>query len=199
MNATEPADASVRAFVALKLGPEVREALAAAERRLQRAPARVGWVRPENIHLTLAFLGDITLSGVGAIAGTLDSIGRHTAPFSFAVEGIGSFGGRRPRVVWAGIPAPSAGPVIALQKPVADALQLLGYRLEDRAFQPHLTLGRVRSSAGAEARVRALAELRDARFGQVEAGSVFLMRSQLLSAGPAYSILHEAPLAGNAR
>jgi 2'-5' RNA ligase len=183
----------VRSFVAVHINDAVRQALAEAQAALRKAGARVGWVAPENIHLTLAFLGDIPGERVPAIAGGLDEIAGRVHPFSFEVGGLGFFGGRRPKVIWAGV-GEGGEALVQLQKDVATLLRRLEIPIEERPFHPHLTLGRARSSKGAEALTAAVNALRDARFGRVESKSVCLMRSVLRPRGPIYSVLHEAVL-----
>ena len=161
----------------------------------KRPGANVGWVAPENIHLTLVFLGVVGAERIQSIADEMDRIGAGTPAFSFEVNGIGSFGGKRPKIVWAGV-GEGESPIASLQKQVDAALRAMGFTLEERLFHSHLTLGRVRSPKGSEALMKGLAELEDSRFGRVEAKSVLLMRSCLQPQGPVYSVLHESPLRG---
>jgi 2'-5' RNA ligase len=155
----------------------------------------VAWVRPENIHLSLAFLGNVPSDSVDALGAALDRAGRPVAPFSFDVEGIGTFGSRRsPRVIWAG--AQGVPPLLTLQERVARALGTLGYEPDRKTFTPHLTIGRVRSARGREALLGALESVADASFGRVDVAHVRLMRSRLRPEGAEYSVLHETPLGG---
>ena len=187
----------VRAFVAVEISAEVRQRLADEQLRLKRLRARVGWVTPENIHLTLAFLGDVfpeTIAGLGA---ALDRAGAETAPFVYAVAGLGYFGSpRSPRLLWAGI-TDGAEALGALQHRVEAVLRELGFTLEDRPFKAHLTFGRVRGASREAAELAACIDAApDVACGKVTVEQVLLMRSELRSAGPIYTVLHAAPLSG---
>lgn len=196
MNAPKTATGWVRAFIAVKLEADVRQALAEVQTKLKRSGAHVGWVQPENIHLTLVFLGNIGSNGIPGLSSGLDGISARKAPFSLEVNGIGSFGGKRPKVVWAGVEGSGMAALNVLQAEVAALVTSQGFVLEERAFHSHLTLGRVRSPRGAAELVSAMEAVKDIRFGTIAVRSVYLMRSQLQPQGPVYSVIHESPLTG---
>ncbi len=135
----------MRAFVAVFPPPEVREALLGAAHELPVAGA-VRWIRPENVHLTLKFLGDIPngelLDRVGV---ALEAVcGRHE-PFEAGTSAFGAFPSTgRARILWAGIDEGSDR-LRALAEDVETSLEPLGFGREDRAYTPHLTLGRART------------------------------------------------------
>jgi RNA 2',3'-cyclic 3'-phosphodiesterase len=186
----------VRAFVAVAISDDVRRRLAEEQARLRRTGARVSWVAPENIHLTLAFLGDVFPERIAGIGAALTRIGAATVPFEFAVAGLGYFGSQRsPRVIWAGI-TEGAEALGVLQQRVDRALRELDFTLEDRPFKPHLTFGRVRAPGGADELAARIDAARDVACGTVAVDRVLLMRSELRPAGPIYTVLHDAPLSG---
>jgi len=182
----------MRLFVAVNLPPEVRERLAAAQDRLRHAQADVSWVRAENIHVTLKFLGE-TEKRLERIRPALAEVGRAGAPFSMEVSGVGSFGGRVPRVVWVGV-GDGAEPLIQLAGRIEAALARVGFAKERRGFTAHLTLGRVRSPRNAEALLAALQELRAEKFGTLTATQFDLMQSELRPSGSVYTPLEKFPL-----
>jgi RNA 2',3'-cyclic 3'-phosphodiesterase len=105
----------------------------------------VRWVRPENVHLTLMFLGDVSKDDLPIrVAEALEPVrGRHE-PFEAEPSGFGAFPStRRARILWAGI-GEGSEPLRALAKDVEASLEPLGFEREDRAYMPHLTLGRAR-------------------------------------------------------
>lgn len=183
----------VRSFVALEINAEVRSALAQIQNELKKTGAHVSWVPAVNIHLSLAFLGDVPRAMIGSVAQALCEAGCGTPAFSFTVAGVGSFGSRRsPRVIWAGVrPEPL---LIELHARVVTFLRRVGMTLERREFHPHLTLGRVRSSRGRAELSRALETVQLLDAGTVQATRAVLMQSVLQSTGARYSVLHEAPL-----
>jgi RNA 2',3'-cyclic 3'-phosphodiesterase len=183
----------VRAFIAVEIPDEVRRQLARVQAEIRATRAHVGWVQAPNLHISLAFLGNITWAQAEALGPALDEAAAPLAPFSCEVANLGTFGGpRSPRVIWAGLRG--AGPLCDLQKRVAEAVRAQGIELEDREFSPHLTLGRVRSSRGREALVLAVESVGDVVFGRVEVAGIVLMQSVLKPAGPEYTPLRRSPL-----
>jgi 2'-5' RNA ligase len=179
--------------VAIETDPELRESIRRFQEKCRTAQADVKWVRPENIHLTLAFLGDIAASAVSGVEEAMRAAVQGVAPFRCPVEGAGAFGpARSPRVLWVGLRG--AEPIAAIQSGLAAGLREKGHTLEDRPFAPHLTIGRVRSALHAEALLAAVASGRDRAFGEVRVSRLVLFRSQLRPEGPEYSVLSEAPL-----
>jgi 2'-5' RNA ligase len=186
--------AGIRAFVAIELSEEALEELERLQKKLKEKvpPDAVRWVRPQSIHLTLQFLGDVEPDRVEAIAGALREICRDWKPFTFEMKELGVFPNpRQPRVVWVGIVEPS-GALASLQKRVTEALMPLGFEPEKRPFTPHLTLGR----ASRYANRRALAEAGElvTRFeagslGRIPVNRIVLMQSDLKPSGAVYTPL----------
>src|SRR5574341_748593 len=124
--------AGIRSFVAIELPEEVKTALASVQRDLkaQAPPKAVRWTRPESIHLTLQFLGDVAPGQVEAVAAALRGACAGQPPFSFHLKELGVFPNPgRPRVVWIGVVEPS-GALLALQKQVTQALEPLSFKPE---------------------------------------------------------------------
>jgi len=133
----------VRVFVAVFPPLEVRKALVRAARELP-VGGEIRWTRPENVHVTLKFLGDVAEEGLVRIAEVLESVGERHEAFEAVPSGFGAFPStRRARVVWAGI-GDGAGRLQALARDVERSLQPLGFEPEIRPYTPHLTLGRAR-------------------------------------------------------
>jgi 2'-5' RNA ligase len=185
-----------RLFVALEPPDAVRRRLAAMGAELRRAGgggARdVRWVDPENVHLTLCFLGNAPEERVEEVKRAVAAAAAASRPLVLEVRGAGGFpNARRPRVIWAGL----SGDVDPLAPLVADLrarLAPLGFPPEDRPFSPHLTLGRSRN--GAPGLAGALAALSDAEGASWRAAELVLFRSHLSPSGPRYEALLRAPL-----
>jgi 2'-5' RNA ligase len=184
----------LRLFVAVNLSPEIRERLAAAQEHLRRARADVSWVRPENMHVTLKFLGETAEERLDPLRLALGAVARAHAPFRLTVAGVGSFGGRVPRVVWVGV-TDGAEPLTALARRVEAALDELGFAREKRGFTAHLTLGRVRSPKNVEGLAAGIREIQEERFGAVAAEAFELIRSELRPGGSVYTVLERFALA----
>jgi 2'-5' RNA ligase len=190
---------SVRAFIAIELSPAIRSKLQALQARLKAdiPSGLVRWVNPDGIHLTLQFLGDVPADQIDAVAAAVRTASAPHAPFTFAVQEMGCFPNlRRPRVVWVGVDEPG-GTLANLQRDIARAIRPLGFKPEQRAFSPHLTLGRVKTS-----QPDALGSLGDyvaqsqVKVGTQQAHEVHLMRSELYPSGAVYTALAIAPLQG---
>jgi 2'-5' RNA ligase len=133
----------VRTFVAVFPPPEVRRALVGAAHELP-VVGEVRWVRPENVHLTLKFLGDVSEDDLDRVAEALEPVRLRHGPFEAGLSGFGAFpSSRKARIVWAGI-GDGSEPLRALARDVEASLEPLGFEREDRAYVPHLTLGRSR-------------------------------------------------------
>ena len=186
----------MRLFVAIELPPDVQEGLARAQDRLRGAGADVSWVKPTNIHITLKFLGETDPQRLERIGPVLAQAARTVAPFSATVAAIGTFGGRVPRVVWAGVQdgATSLG---HLAHAVDDGLVALGFSREKRDFAAHVTLGRVRSPRNVHALLAAVrAEPLDA-VGRLWVDRFALMQSELHPSGSIYTDLERFLLGNN--
>ena len=139
----------MRAFVAVFPPPEVRaEAVAAATAATQcpdgQPTERVRWSRPENVHLTLKFLGEVRAEALEALCDAVQKLCERHTPFEVGLAGLGAFpSARRARILWAGVGV-GARELRFLAADVETALAPLGFEREDRAYTPHLTVGRVR-------------------------------------------------------
>lgn len=188
-----------RLFIAIELPPAVLSQLVQMQETLKKRtpPETVRWVNPGGIHLTLKFLGDVSVTRRSSLEKALASAVEGHTPFGLATGSLGCFPNtRRPRVVWVGI-HDNVKALTALHDAVEAHVAPLGYPTEDRPFSPHLTLGRVRREAR-PGDVRALGELVDhhppAEPHGWQVTGVSLIRSELKPAGAVYTVLYHAPL-----
>ncbi len=176
----------MRLFVGLALPTGVKTALGALERGIPGAR----WLDPDQLHLTLAFIGEVDGASAGDIADSLASL-KHSA-FDVEIVGVGHFGAlRRARTVWAGV-APSE-PLKHLRKGVVRRLELANATVERRRFHPHVTLARIRGETGHHL-ADFMAEHSLLRLPAFTAESFTLFESHLLPAGAAYEALATYPL-----
>jgi RNA 2',3'-cyclic 3'-phosphodiesterase len=188
----------VRLFVAVEIGSEVQASATRVIEDLKRrteqsAPhARVTWVKPEQLHLTVRFIGQADSNLCQTILATLAHPLRVSA-FELTIEGTGSFPPKRPpRVIWAGITA-GLEVLHAVEREVQLRLDPLIPGVDERDYRPHLTLGRVKNPAGLRPAV-VLKGLERAVFGRVRVEAVTLFESRLSSTGPTYVALGRTPL-----
>ncbi len=189
---------TVRAFIAIDLPDILRERLrslaADLQPRFEELPIR--WVPVDNIHLTLRFLGDVSPSNLALIEDILHNECAAAAPFELHVEGLGLFpNARRPRVIWVGVDGGEQLP--QLQQRLEAGVVRLGYPAEQRAFSPHLTLGRVQRSANTRQQRQVADIIGQHQVGLLETAAVnevALFKSELNPDGAVYTKLAVATL-----
>ncbi len=139
-------DDTIRAFIAIELSKEIKEELAAFQEELKKSGADVRWVKPDGLHLTLKFLGTIFSSKTGEIKEVLQGIAKETTSFQIALSKIGAFPKiDYPRVIWIGAEE-EENRISEIKDKLEKRLERIGFHKESRLYQPHLTLGRVKSS-----------------------------------------------------
>lgn len=184
-------EAVMRTFVAVELPGETRRELQDLIEQLRRSGIRAAWVRPDRMHLTLRFLGEIAEDQVVAIGEMLARGCAGRSPFECAVQGAGAFPNvRRPNVIWAGV-GPLEGGLGEVQALAEAAALRVGLKPENRPFRPHLTLGRIRRPEEAGHLGRALAPLTEFRGRGFLVTGVTLFSSTLKPTGPVYERIRE--------
>ncbi|MGQ9678252.1 MAG: RNA 2',3'-cyclic phosphodiesterase [bacterium] len=180
----------IRSFVAVDTAPEVKVEVASLVNRLrEKCPFAVKWVQPEQMHITLAFLGEVSRDFIEKAKSGLRDVGKGFAPFSCQLGGLGAFPSfTRARVFWVGVKQGDME-LKRLQKAIEEALCSVGYCPEKRAFIPHLTLGRLREE-------RVMEVLNEISFQSsfYKIAEVTLFQSVLRPAGPLYIPLEPIPL-----
>lgn len=186
----------VRSFIAVSLSAELRTKLAQVEDSLAEIlpDLPIRWVPAANVHLTLKFLGDVSVNNIPMLEEILLSEAAITKPFELSVGGFGVFPNvSRPRVLWVGVEAPDE--LSSLQRRIEAEAARLGYAHDKRPFSPHLTLGRVSRSAETR-QIRTISStLRNYKLGFIGAThikSVNLYRSDLEPGGAVYSKMFTA-------
>ncbi|OYD14883.1 RNA 2',3'-cyclic phosphodiesterase [candidate division WOR-3 bacterium JGI_Cruoil_03_51_56] len=180
----------MRCFIAVDISATALNQIKGLLVKLGKAGvAGVRWVKPFRMHLTLAFLGEVSLDFVTSVKECLPRAVAGFGPFSCRLNGIGAFPSRhRARVVWVGMDK-GTDELCELQKRIAKELEKIGYRPERRPFSPHLTLGRLRFPAD----VTGVSEIRFQSDG-FEIDRLILFQSVLKPEGPEYSRLAEFKL-----
>jgi len=179
---------TVRTFIAIELSPEARRFVGECQDRLRRAGGDVRWVRPDRIHLTLVFLGGVPAEALADLEATVREAVRGSAPFTVRLAGAGQFPPRPggPRVVWVGVAEPT-GALGRLQASIAEATAAFAEKVEDRAYAPHLTVGRVKGGRDLGRLSEAVAAMAAEEGPAIEACEVVVFRSDLAPEGPTYT------------
>lgn len=183
---------TIRSFIAVDPSPEVVRRLAESVRILERKTTGFRWARPEAMHLTLRFLGEIEESVVNEIDGRLTQLALSASPMSLKVSGLGFFPGpEKPRIVWAGLEG-EVDRLAELQGRVHAAVSDLPVHQEkEREFRPHLTLARIPNLRGSAGVSEVLKASPGADFGGFVADRIFLYKSRLTPEGASYTKLKE--------
>lgn len=196
---------TIRTFLAIPLTDEATRGLARLQEQLKDAlpPNTVRWTVPENIHLTLHFLGDVEEKHIETIVNALNDVSLAHSAFSLELTNLGCFPSpRRPRIVWVGLSGETRT-LIDLQQRLGKRLKdAIGFLPDSRSYSPHLTIGRVKKGVP-QHRMRELGpslENEIARVGHLAALPVHhirFVRSDLRPSGPIYTTLAKANLAGS--
>jgi 2'-5' RNA ligase len=182
----------MRAFIAISISDKARGKCQRVIEELQASGADLKPVRPENLHVTLMFLGEVGDADLDKVRAVLREFSAKEKAFRISLSMLGYFGNARfPRTVWIGI---SEGRQEISRICREMNRMLAGIREDSREPRPHLTLARVKSVRGAESLLEKIRELRDVNIGEVEVKEIKLMRSMLQPSGPVYSELESFPL-----
>jgi len=178
----------IRAFIAVDLDDPVIEKVCNVVEILKPRITEIRWLRKENLHLTLKFLGNIAESQVEPITAAL----RHPlglfSPCTISAKGLGVFPDfRRPKILWVGL---TGDQLVQLAAEIESALMPLGFTPENRAFTPHLTIGRWREGSRPAKNLRQeIDSLNDFEFGACAVRQIVLFQSVLKPEGASYSEL----------
>jgi RNA 2',3'-cyclic 3'-phosphodiesterase len=185
----------IRAFLALEIPPSLQKSISAHSAVLKQAlPDTIRWVATERIHLTLKFLGDTSPARLQDLTHALSAVIAQQPPFDISAGGFGVFPNpKRPRILWIGVQAPPD--LERLTRAIETTCARLGYPPEEKPFNPHLTLGRLRDGADLSALRPALQGIEIGPLGSLTVSSVTLFRSDLRPQGPNYTPLAQLLLA----
>jgi RNA 2',3'-cyclic 3'-phosphodiesterase len=186
---------SWRIFCAVELPDEVRVRLEEHIRRLREAVPDVAasWSRVENIHLTLKFLGNVSVDTIPVISNAASRAVKNFSSFQIGIGATGVFPKpSRAQVLWIGVTDPS-GKLLALQQRLEDEFAVEGFAKEDRAFRPHLTIARLRKPEGARRLAGAHLEIEFSPT-EITLSELIIFRSELSSKGSKYTPISRHPI-----
>ena len=185
---------TIRSFVAFKLPDHVIQSLSDVQNHLRSYGFPIRWVKPNNVHLTIKFLGDVKTSEIDIIDQTLFDSVKSCAPISLTIKGAGVFPGvNRPRVFWMGVSGDTQA-LEHLQRSVDRHCERIGFPKERKPYKGHLTLGRFKAAVDSNKLVEAIASCRVFYSPLFVLDVMTLFNSELKSTGPIYSTLKKYPL-----
>jgi len=185
---------SMRTFIAVKLDPRIKEKLNSMVIQFKKISSGIKWVRPEAMHITLKFLGNIEKQKADQITEVMDHISQYHESFQLACVGAGTFPqkSRNPKVIWAGFNEYQS--LKTLHSEIETELEKIGFSREKRSFHPHLTLGRIKKGPALHDLFPELERAEQKDFGVTKVDRITLFKSTLTPSGAIYDILHESQL-----
>jgi 2'-5' RNA ligase len=183
-----------RTFIAVDFPTQVIEKINGLQKTLYgSALSAIRWIKPENIHMTLKFLGEVELAKIQIIENYLNIIANEIQPFHINLDGIGAFPNwGHPRIIWISIE--KSEPLLLLAKMIEENMRNLGFQKEIRPFSPHLTIGRIRDNVFLEdlqileIKCRTLSRIEN----HIRITNIQLYKSDLYPLGPVYTLLHSS-------
>jgi 2'-5' RNA ligase len=190
-------DNTIRTFLAIEIPKEILDQFERLHYRLDRSlTGVVRWAKPGSIHLTLKFFGNITERDIRNIDDALKAKAPALAPIPIAVGTMGVFPNlSRPRVLWVGLTT-GLKELTATQAEIEAALEAAGFAREERAYRPHLTIGRMKADRKIDGLDKAIESNKDFAAGSFTAKEMILFRSDLKPTGPVYTALAKFKLGG---
>ena len=190
----------IRSFLAFELPSEIKKIVARVSGELRQSTLNARWVKVDNIHLTVVFMGSVETEDITAIAQGVQEVCQTFGPFDMSLKGIGCFPNRRtPRVLWLGLDGE-----LERMSDFRDALQghLTGFGIkeEKRKFKPHLTLARFRKPKKMDVKEdQLLSKYEDISSSVCSLKELILFKSDLKPTGAVYTKLESWPLTGGNR
>jgi 2'-5' RNA ligase len=186
----------IRSFIAFKIPTGMRDILVSVQEKLRRNGVDLRYVRPQGIHLTLKFLGNIREENIPPIFDVMKQVCDGQRSLDVYLQGVGAFPSpRNPRVVWVGLEGDLV-PLYTMQQQLEQGLIPLGFEPEKRRFQAHLTLGRMRKSRKPPNITALLDDLHLEPQSRFTLDELILYRSELLPGGAVYEEMESVRIEG---
>jgi 2'-5' RNA ligase len=188
----------IRSFLAFELPPQIRHVLTDLFEEVRKAPLDVRWVRPEGIHLTVVFMGNVQEQDLSPMGERVGETCSRFGPFTMALKGMGCFpNNRNPRVLWIGMEG-TLDRMSRFRNELQEGLLPFGIKEEKREFRPHLTLGRFKKPLKRSADLeRLLFEHKGLTSHACSLNELVFFQSDLKPGGAVYTKLQSWPLTGN--
>jgi 2'-5' RNA ligase len=180
-----------RGFIAIEI--KATPQITTFEKEIAKTGADVKLVEPENIHITVKFLGDTDEKYIDAIEQRMKESVNTIKPFSIALRGTGVFPNQNyMKVLWIGIT--DEGNIASIARTIDEKLEPLGFKKETRGFSPHLTIGRVKTARNKDQLLKVIGNYNAVEFTIQKVQSITLKKSELTPKGPIYTTLREVLL-----
>jgi RNA 2',3'-cyclic 3'-phosphodiesterase len=180
----------MRTFIAVELDKAVRDRIVRLREMVSLTGPAVKWVEPENLHITLFFLGEVEDTAVPSVCREVNDLVERLSAFELSIERVGCFPNKhRPHIIWLGV-GQGSDELCQIHESLEPRLLQLGcYRREERKYRPHVTLGRIRSGRDSEYVGKELTRFQDWQGGRTLVRELLVLRSELTPQGPSYSVM----------
>ena len=187
----------IRSFLAFELPEGIKKTVARISGEIRHSSLDARWVKPENIHLTVVFMGNIKSDDLGRLGAEVEDVCSGYGTFDIALKGMGCFPNwHRPRVLWMGLDG-NLGRLSQFRDDLQKSLKAFGIKEERRRFKPHLTLARFRSTRKIGSELEEILKAYEALESPSESvRELFLFKSELKTGGAVYTKLKSWPLSG---
>lgn len=184
----------IRTFIAVDLPETAKRDLEKLQHFLMKDIRGIRWVKPEGIHLTLKFFGDVEIGRIPEIEQAIGEVVRDYRPFMLTPKGCGAFPTlKNIRVIWAGLDG-DVDVLCELQRKLEEQLELIGFPREDRSFKPHLTLGRAKSISRGDNPGKALLKALEFQSTPFWVDEIVIFKSNLTPSGAIYKKISSVKL-----
>ena len=184
----------MRTFIAIKAADEIKQRIIEIQNELKSINADIRWIKLENIHMTLKFLGEVEDSRIIEVCSIVEDAVKTTEKFELSIETSGVFPGQGlPKVIWIGV-LEGLEFLAKSYRSLEESLYRAGFEKEKRNFSAHLTIGRISSARNIKNLLQKLETLKSVRLGRMAVKAVFIMRSDLTPKGPEYSVIKKVEL-----
>lgn len=182
-----------RFFIAINFPEKTKKEINEFQKNLNNYLLNVRWVKPQNLHLTLAFLGWLKSEEVDKLKQITKEVANQTAPFVLHPKGLGVFPDRkRAKVLWIGVEDEEILKII--NQTLYRKLVQNNFKLDTRGFSPHITIARFKEKANEKMITLAFDKFKDSTFGKIKVTSIDIMESQLKKDGPVYRLIEKVIL-----
>jgi len=187
---------TIRAFIAIDLDPKIRQAIGQAQDCLKKLDCNIKWVKPENAHLTLKFLGDVKLKMIETVSEILTNIFRNTPSIPTELTELGAFPDMdHPRILWVGF-KDDRHQLAQLTAVIETKLGKIGLKKDRKTYHPHITIGRTRAPKNLKLLTGAMSNYKLPGGSAQTIKSAVLYKSALTPQGPIYETLKNFHFSG---
>lgn len=180
---------NIRCFVAIEIPKTIQNHLISIQDELRKKIKQASWVKPGNVHLTLKFLGEVNPSHIETIGQTIQQVAVNHSAFSMLIGGMGAFPNlTHPRVIWVGVKV-GVTEISALARDINVELSRCGYPFDEKKFNPHLTLARLKSRVNLRPFVDVFRQYDEIDGAKMTVNEIVLVQSQLYPTGAIHTLL----------